>query len=59
EEENYRKGRSSTDLVIRFQQDVRRAETELARAQADEALARVELSRASGTLLDGPLGARP
>ncbi|MBI5595808.1 MAG: TolC family protein [Elusimicrobia bacterium] len=59
EEDNYRKGRSSTDLVIRFQQDVRRAETELARARADEALARVELARAAGTLLDGALGARP
>lgn len=57
EEESYRKGRSSTDLLIRFQQDVRRAETEAARARADEALARVELARASGTLLDGALGA--
>lgn len=54
EEANYRKGRSSTDLVIRFQQDVRRAETDSLRAEADEGLARVELARAGGLLLDWP-----
>lgn len=53
EEANFKRGRSSTDLLVRFQQDIRRAETELLRAEADEASALVELARASGALLEG------
>ncbi|MBI4425414.1 MAG: TolC family protein [Elusimicrobia bacterium] len=51
EESNFRRGRSSTDLLLRFQQDIRRAEIELRRAEADEVAALVELARAAGTLL--------
>ena len=50
EETQFKRGRSSTDLLLRSQQDIRRAETELLRAQTDEALARVEYARASGRL---------
>lgn len=50
EEAQYRRGRSTTDLLLRSQQDIRRAEAELLRAETDEALARVELARASGRL---------
>jgi outer membrane protein TolC len=52
EEENFRRGRSSTDLLLRFQQDIRRAESSLLRAETDEAAARLEAARASGTLLE-------
>lgn len=52
EEENFRRGRSSTDLLLRFQQDIRRAESALLRAETDEAAARLEAARASGVLLD-------
>lgn len=55
EEENFRRGRSSTDLLVRFQQDIRRAQAELLRAQTDEGLSRLEVSRARGTLL-GDMG---
>lgn len=50
EEAQFKRGRSSTDLLLRSQQDIRRAEAELNRAETDEALARVELARASGRL---------
>lgn len=50
EEAQFKRGRSSTDLLLRSQQDIRRAETENLRAETDEALARVELARASGRL---------
>jgi outer membrane protein TolC len=53
EEENFKRGRSSTDLLLRFQQDIRRGRAELLRAEVDEALARLELARASGRLLEG------
>ena len=50
EEAQFKRGRSSTDLLLRSQQDIRRAESELNRAETDEALARVELARVSGRL---------
>jgi outer membrane protein TolC len=50
EEAQFKRGRSTTDLLLRSQQDIRRAEAELLRAETDEALARVELARASGRL---------
>lgn len=50
EEAQFKRGRSSTDLLLRSQQDIRRAEAEHLRAETDEALARVELARASGRL---------
>lgn len=53
EEANFKRGRSSTDLLLRFQQDIRRAEIEAARAETDEAFALVELARAQGRLLEG------
>jgi outer membrane protein TolC len=52
EEDNFRRGRSSTDLLLRFQQDIRRSQSELLRAEVDEALARLELARARGRLLE-------
>lgn len=52
EEKNFRQGRSTTDLLIRFQQDIRRAQSALLRATTDEAMARVELSASLGTLLE-------
>ncbi|MBI4386229.1 MAG: TolC family protein [Elusimicrobia bacterium] len=52
EEANFRRGRSSTDLLLRFQQDIRRAQTELLRAQTDEALARLDLARAQGDRME-------
>lgn len=52
EEENFRRGRSSTDLLLRFQQDIRRAESQLLRAEVDEVQARLEAARAGGTLLE-------
>lgn len=52
EEENFRRGRSSTDLLLRFQQDIRRAESALLRAETDEAAARLEAARSSGRLLE-------
>lgn len=53
EQANFKRGRSSTDLLLRFQQDIRRAETEVARSETDEAAALVELARAQGRLLEG------
>ena len=52
EEENFRRGRSSTDLLIRFQQDIRRAQANLLEAEKDEAVARLELRRCLGFLLE-------
>ena len=49
-ESDFRSGRATTDLLVRFQQDLRRAKAELVRAEADEALALVELARQAGTL---------
>ncbi|MBI4346059.1 MAG: TolC family protein [Elusimicrobia bacterium] len=49
-EADFRRGRATTDLLVRFQQDKRRAEAELVRAETDEALALVELSRLAGLL---------
>lgn len=53
-QEDFKRGRATTDLLTRFQQDIRRAEAELLRAQTDEALARVELARAAGTMTERP-----
>lgn len=49
-EADFRRGRAATDLIVRFQQDKRRAVAELVRAETDEALALVELGRRAGTL---------
>lgn len=48
---NFQRGRSTTDLLVRFQQDIHRAEMDLARAETDEQLAQLEMARATGTLL--------
>ncbi len=48
-ESDFRSGRATTDLLVRFQQDLRRAKAELVRAEADEALALLELARQAGT----------
>lgn len=48
-ESDFRSGRATTDLLVRFQQDLRRAKAELVRAEADEALALIELARQAGT----------
>lgn len=53
EEDNFRRGRSSTDLLLRFQQDIRRGRSELLRAEVDETLSRLETARAMGSLLEG------
>jgi outer membrane protein TolC len=53
-ERDFRSGRVATDLLVRFQQDLRRARAELVRAEADEALARVELGRQAGTIGAAP-----
>ena len=50
EEANFKRGRSSTDLLLRFSQDIRQAEAERLRAETDEALSRVELARTCGRL---------
>jgi outer membrane protein TolC len=50
-EADFRRGRVTTDLLVRFQQDLRRAQAALLRAETDEAAAAVELARSSGALL--------
>jgi|GEM_PF-4072379 len=52
EERNAQRGRSSTDLLVRFQQDLRRAESEFLRAQTDEAISLINLGVATGRLLE-------
>lgn len=52
EEESFRRGRSSTDLLLRFQQDIRRARIELLRAETDDILSRLDLARSLGLLSD-------
>lgn len=47
-ETDFRSGRATTDLLVRFQQDLRRAKAELVRAEADEARALIELARQAG-----------
>jgi len=47
-ESDFRSGRATTDLLVRFQQDLRRAKAELVRAEADEAQALIELARQAG-----------
>lgn len=51
EEGEFRRGRSSTDLLIRFQQDIRQARETLLRAETDEVRARVEAALARGALV--------
>ena len=51
ERDSFKRGKSGTDILVRFQQDTHLAEIALARAQADFQLAQVELARATGTLL--------
>ena len=50
ERENFQRGRSSTDLIVRFQQDVSRARVSLLRARVEEAAARLDWGRALGLL---------
>lgn len=50
EQQNFNRGRSATDLIVRFQQDVSRAELLNVRAQVEEAAARLEWGRALGLL---------
>ena len=52
EERNFEQGRSTTDLLVRFHQDVNRAELDFLRAEVDGILARMELWRATGTLTE-------
>jgi outer membrane protein TolC len=47
---NFRQGRSSTDVTIRFRQDLQRAQGLELVAEAEEALALLELARATGRL---------
>lgn len=49
-QEDFKRGRASTDLLLRFQQDIRRAEAELLRAETDEKIGLFELARAGGAL---------
>jgi|CXWL01.1.fsa_nt_gi outer membrane protein TolC len=53
-QEDFKRGRASTDLLLRFQQDIRRAEAELLRAETDEKIGLFELARAGGALADVP-----
>jgi outer membrane protein TolC len=48
EEENFRRGRSSTDLIVRFQQDLSRARLLLVRARVEESAARLDWARSLG-----------
>ncbi|MBK8575006.1 MAG: TolC family protein [Elusimicrobia bacterium] len=50
ERANFRRGRSSTDLLVRFQKDLQRAQTLALLAEADELMTQVELARATGGL---------
>ncbi len=50
EERQFARGRSTTDLVIRFQNDLRQAEKRTLQAQVDETVSRVLLDLAMGTL---------
>jgi outer membrane protein TolC len=52
ESEDFERGRSSTDLLVRFQQDLHRARRQLVQAEVDEYLARADLARATGLLAD-------
>ncbi len=52
EDENFRRGKSSTDLLIRFEDDVRQAERFYVRARADELIGWAQLAYATGTLLE-------
>jgi outer membrane protein TolC len=51
EKANFRRGRSSTDLLVRFQKDLQRAQTLALLAEADELMTQVDLARATGGLL--------
>lgn len=50
EKANFRRGRSNTDLLVRFQKDLQRAQTLALLADADELMTQVELARATGGL---------
>jgi outer membrane protein len=58
ENEDFGKGRSNTDLMVRFQLDFHRARQQLLRARTDEALARVELGRSVGALVETLMASR-
>lgn len=50
EKANFRRGRSNTDLLVRFQKDLQRAQTLALLAEADELMTQVDLARATGGL---------
>lgn len=52
EEENFNRGRSSTDLLIRFQDDIRQTKSQWLKASADELSGWAELAYVTGTLLE-------
>ncbi len=52
EEKSFQRGRSSTDMLIRFQTDVQQSESRRVRAQFDEIAADLALNAAAGTLSD-------
>jgi outer membrane protein TolC len=47
---NFRRGRSTTDVIVRFQRDVQLAESQALRADLELFLATAELARATGIL---------
>lgn len=53
-QDDFKRGRASTDLLLRFQQDIRRAEAELLRAETDETIGLFESARAAGSLTEAP-----
>ncbi|MFN0116989.1 MAG: TolC family protein [Elusimicrobiota bacterium] len=51
EEKNFSRGRSNTDLLVRFQQDIYRSELELLSAETNEIFSRANLARSVGILI--------
>lgn len=60
ENTEFARGRSSTDILVRFQQDMFQAELDFARTKNETLLSQIELAAATGTLIDIlNLGQRP
>ncbi|MBI4369733.1 MAG: TolC family protein [Elusimicrobia bacterium] len=51
-QENFNRGRATTDLLIRFQGDIHRTKSNLIQAQADDLIGWAKLGLATGTLLE-------
>ena len=49
-QDDFKRGRAGTDLLIRFQQDIHRAQAALLRAETDETIGLFELACAGGAL---------